>query len=93
MNKNEKIPLGWRVPNKIRDDFAQWCSDNGLVCQHDCAGALVIWPYLPSSVREAAKAEAKGQPSVDKKFWEIFGAGLEAALSGQPATPPHRRGK
>ena len=80
MNKNEKIPLGWRVSNKVRDQFAQWCSDNGVVCQDDCAGALVIWQYLPAAVREAAKLEAKGLPSVDKDFWKMFEAGLELAL-------------
>ena len=84
MKKNvEKIKLGWYVPAECRDKFAQWCADNGLICQDDCAGALVIWQYLPSQIREAAKLEAKGIPSVNKQFWVELRAGFESYIAEQ----------
>ena len=79
----EKAKLGWYVPRDCRDKFAQWCADNGLICQEDCAGALVIWQYLPAAVREQAKLEAKGIAPVDKKFWKQFRAGLELGEQAQ----------
>ena len=94
MKKNpEKIKLGWYVPTECRDKFSQWCADNGLICQDDCAGALVIWTYLPAAIREQAKLQAKGTAAIDEKFWEQFRAGLELALQVRANTPQEKPGR
>ena len=85
MSKNsDKSMLGWYVPVDCRNKFAQWCTNNGLICQDDAAGALTLWPYIPSAIREQAKLQAKGIAAVDEKFWDAFRAGLELALQAQP---------
>lgn len=91
--KAEKIKLGWYVLRDCRDKFAQWCADKGVLCQEDCAGALIIWQYLPSEIREAAKAEAKGIPSVDKQFWADLRAGFEAYIAQQANNQSQKRKK
>lgn len=83
MRQDEKITTGWRVPAKIKESFVEFCAQVGALAQEDCAGALVIWPYLPAAVREQAKLEAKGIAAVDKKFWEQFRAGLELGIQAQ----------
>ena len=79
----EKTSLGWEVLPEVKDRFRDWCVDKGCLTQDDCAGALTIWPHLPSIIREKAKKESKGISSIDVKFWEQFSAGLELALQAQ----------
>ena len=88
-----KIPLGWEVPPEIKDLFRDWCIDNGLVVQNDCAGALVIWPYLPSAIRERAKLQAKGVAAIDEKFWNQFRIGLEMALQARANIQQEKQGR
>ncbi len=90
---DEQTQLGWRVPVKVRDTFAKFASEIGTVTQEDCAGALTIWPYLPSEIREQAKLAAKGLVEVDPAFWEDFRSGVRMALRAQANNPPQRRGK
>ena len=93
MNDNQKSVLGWRVPVKAKDNFTAYCDKVGGRYEDHAGGCLFIWGFLPPDVQKQAILASKGIGEVDEKFWEIFGAGLEAALSGQPATPPRRRGK
>lgn len=83
MTTDKKITTGWRIPVKIKESFVGFCADVGALAQEDCAGALVIWQYLPAAVRERAKLEAKGKAAVDKNFWKQFRAGLELGIQAQ----------
>ena len=96
-NCEKKIALGWEILPKTKDFFRDWCIDNGMVVQNDCAGALTIWPYLPAAIRERAKLQANGIAAIDEKFWEQFRAGLELALQARaniqrekPDRKPHK---
>jgi len=71
MKKNpEKIKPGWWLPVKVKESFADFCSDVGHHIQEDFAGALFIWPYLPAQLREWATLDAKDNPVVKPEFWE-----------------------
>lgn len=85
---DEQTQLGWKVPLKVKDDFAKFSNKVGTVIQEDCAGALTIWPYLPSEIREQAKLAAKGIADVEPAFWEDFRSGVRVALKGQANNPP-----
>jgi len=82
-NYKGKIQLGWEVPPEVKESFRDWCINKGVLVQEDCAGALVIWKHLPSIIREKAKLEAKGTPSIDAEFWKQFSQGLELAVQAQ----------
>lgn len=88
----EKSQLGWKVYTFVKDSFRDFCIENGLVVQDDCAGALVIWPYLPAAIRERAKIQANGIESIDKEFWEQFRAGLESALQARANIRQEKQG-
>ena len=80
-SNSEKIRLGWEVPKELRNSFRDWCVNKGVLVQEDCAGALIIWQFLPAEIREAAKMEAKGTPSLNKKFWSDFQTGFAQYIS------------
>ena len=79
----EKVTAGWPVPVEAKRSFTEFCAKSGSLAQEDCAGALVMWQYLPAQIREWARLEAKGIPSVDKEFWRAFEAGLQAGITSQ----------
>ncbi len=84
MKKNiEKTNTGWPIPTTIKESFSNFCADKGTIAQEDCAGALLIYQYLPAQVREQARLEAKGLQSIDKKFWKKFCEGVELGLQAQ----------
>jgi hypothetical protein len=93
MAEIEKVQTGWIIPVKIKESFVTFCAEKGALAQEDCAGALVIWQYLPAQIREWAKLEAKGLPSIDKKFWEQFRHGLELGLQAQVNIQPNKPAK
>jgi hypothetical protein len=89
MEKNDKkIKTGWLIPVGIKDLFVNFCAEKGNIAQEDCAGALLIWQYLPAQVREQARLEAKGVQAIDKKFWKQFCSGVELGLRDQLNTQP-----
>ncbi len=90
---DEQVQLGWKVPLAVKENFTTFSNKVGTLIQEDCAGALTIWPYLPSEIREQAKLAAKGLVEVDPAFWEDFRSGLRMALRGQANNPPKKRGK
>jgi len=84
MKRNiEKIKTGWYIPVPLKEQFVTFCADMGNLAQEDCAGALLIWQYLPAQIRESARLEAKGIRAVDKRFWKHFRAGLELGIQAQ----------
>lgn len=72
IKKLETTKPGWNLPVPVRDKFSEWCQNMGNKAQDDCAGALVVWPLLPASVREAAKMVAKGIIPYNEDYWERF---------------------
>lgn len=78
---------------KVKDDFADFCTEKGNIIQEDCAGALLIWQYLPAQIRESARLEAKGIRAVDKRFWKHFQAGLELGIQAQLNNQQQKQGK
>ena len=94
MKKNEeKTKTGWPIPLSIKDSFVNFCADMGNLAQEDCAGALLIWQYLPAQIRESARLEAKGIRAVDKRFWNHFRAGLELGIQAQSNNLPQKPDK
>ena len=89
----EKIQTGWQVPVSCKDSFTEFCDRVGSLVQEDCAGALVIWQYLPAQLRELAKLQAKGLVEVDQKFWDQFHQGLELGIQAQSNIPPQKPDK
>lgn len=79
----EKVKTGWLIPIPVKESFVAFSAEKGTVAQEDCAGALLIWQYLPAQIREEARLEAKGVHSIDKKFWEQFCQGLELGIEAQ----------
>jgi len=75
MEAIEKIKTDWEIPAHVRESFVEFCGEKG-VPEEDCAGALVIWQYLPVAIRKQAKLEAKGF-AAGKKFWNGFRVGIE----------------
>ena len=88
---DEVVQLGWKVPIGVRDSFATFSNKMGTVIQEDCAGALMIWPYLPAEIREQAKLAAKGLVEIDSVLWDEFHAGLRKGLKARGNTPPKKR--
>lgn len=82
-NNEGKIKIGWLIPEPIKERFVNFCAEKGNLAQEDCAGALLIWQYLPAQIRESARLEAKGIRAVDKRFWKHFRAGLELGIQAQ----------
>ncbi len=89
----KKIKTGWLVPIELKESFVNFCAEKGNVAQEDCAGALLIWQYLPAQIREQARLEAKGVQSVDKKFWKQFSLGLELGIQAQLSIQQQQQGK
>jgi hypothetical protein len=89
----EKIQTGWKIPVTCKDSFTKFCDEVGSLVQEDCAGALLIWQYLPAQIRELAKMHAKGVTKIDKKFWDQFRQGLELGIQAQSNTPPQKPDK
>jgi len=85
-------PVGWRVADDVKDVFTDFCKAVGANYEDSCAGALVIWQYLPAQIREWAILEAKGQPAVDREFWLDFAAGLQLGLRAQQGSQPKKGG-
>lgn len=81
VKNNEKSQTNWLIPNSVKESFTDFCVKSGTIAQDDCAGALLIWQYLPAVIREQAKLAAKGQGQIDKTFWDMFRAGLEIGLT------------
>lgn len=78
-----KVTAGWPIPADVKESFTKFCAEKGNLAQEDCAGALVIWQYLPAQIREYARLTAKGKPAVDADFWEQFSKGLELGIKAQ----------
>lgn len=94
MKKNEeKTKTGWPIPMSIKDSFVNFCAEMGNLAQEDCAGALLIWQYLPAQIRESARLEAKGIRAVDKRFWKHFQTGLELGIQAQLNSQQQKPGK
>ena len=93
MINTEKTKPGWFIPVKVKDSFVNFCADKGNIIQEDCAGALLIWQYLPAQIRESARLEAKGIRAVDKRFWKHFQAGLELGIQAQLDSPRQKPDK
>lgn len=72
MKKIDTTKPGWNLPVPVRDKFAEWCQSMGTKAQNDCAGALVVWPLLPASVRETAKMVANGIIPYNDEYWQRF---------------------
>lgn len=81
--KQEKVQLGWEISVKAKEEFMAWCRQNGIVVQVAAAGAIILYRYLPASVRELAQAHASGVEGLElpREFFEEFAAGLEEAFS------------
>lgn len=92
-NNAEKIKIGWLIPVPIKERFVDFCAEKGNLAQEDCAGALLIWQYLPAQIRESARLEAKGIRAVDKRFWKHFRAGLELGIQAQLNSPQQKPDK
>ena len=90
--KKETTKPGWNIPVDVRDSFTAFCAEVGTIAQEDCAGALLIWPYLPAQLREQAKLQAKGNAPIDKKWWQSFRAGFELALQARSNILQEKRG-
>ncbi len=86
--KKDKVTAGWPIPPEVKESFVEFCAEKGNLAQEDCAGALVIWQYLPAQIREWARVEAKGRPAVDPAFWDDFRRGLELGLRARLSNPP-----
>ena len=69
---DEISQTGWRIPRNAREKFVAWCDRMGTKAQEDCAGALIVWPRLPSSLREKAKLVAKEIVADDEDYWKRF---------------------
>jgi hypothetical protein len=84
MKKNEeKIKTGWPIPVSVKESFVNFCAKVGCLAQEDCAGALLIWQYLPAQIREKARLEAKNARLMDEDFWQQFSSGLELGIKAQ----------
>ena len=83
MEKNKRSQANWLIPDEVKNSFVEFCASIGTIAQEDCAGALVIWQYLPPAIREQAKLQAKGIAALDKKFWDQFRSGLELGIQAQ----------
>lgn len=70
--KNEKIKVGWTIPEQVKEDFVNFCTQKGTLAQEDCAGALVVWQSLPAQLREWAKDVAKGKTPARPSFWNYL---------------------
>jgi len=95
MVKNtDKSQTNWLIPIEVKEDFTTFCNKSGTIAQDDCAGALVIWQYLPAQIRERAKLEAKGIQAIDKDFWAEFRKVLDFSLAiGQRGKQPQKKSK
>lgn len=80
MTNKELTNVGWQIPVAVRDRFTAFSDRVGNKIQEDCAGALIVWLYLPAQLREWARLEAKGCSAVGEGFWEGFAEGLAAEL-------------
>ena len=82
IKKEEKIKVGWTIPEQVKDDFVTFCARKGTLAQEDCASALVVWQHLPATLREWAKAVAKGEKPCIPEFWyKTLPAAIEAAIT------------
>ena len=72
IKKPETTKPGWNLPVPVRDKFAEWCQTMGTKAQDDCAGALLLWPLVPSSIREQAKLVAKDAVPYNDAYWKAF---------------------
>jgi len=92
-NGNEIVQLGWKVPANVREQFGSFCNAHGGVTQEECAGALILWQYIPSEIREQAKMEAKGLAQVDKSFWLKLQEGLRQGWTERLDTLREKQGR
>ena len=84
MNNNEKIQIGWRLPQDLKDRFSGFCDKpSSDSMEEEAAGAIYVYMHLPQKIRELAKLEAKSVPMVDPAFWDDFGRGLELGIKAQ----------
>ncbi len=74
---------GWNISVEVRDTFTEFCKRKGTIAERDCEGALIIWQYLPSVLRDTAKAMASGEAQIETDFWKELEAGLQTALLKQ----------
>ena len=65
-SSGETTTTGWLIPAEVKDSFTKFCATKGSIIKEDCAGALVLWQYLPPEIREWARLEAKGIHSADQ---------------------------
>jgi hypothetical protein len=81
-SSGETTTTGWLIPVEVKDSFTKFCTTKGSIIKEDCAGALLIWQYLPPEIREWARLEAKGISSVDQPETTLHQK-LQKALSGR----------
>jgi len=90
---SNKVTAGWPIPPDVKESFTKFCAEKGNLAQEDCAGALLIWQFLPAQIREYARLSAKGKAVVDDDFWEQFSKGLEMGIKAQSNIRPQKPGK
>ena len=90
---SDKVTAGWPIPPDVKESFVKFCAERGNLAQEDCAGALLIWQYLPAQIREYARLAAKGKKVVDDAFWEDFSKGLELGIKAQSRNRLQKLGK
>jgi hypothetical protein len=91
--KMKKIQLSWYVSTEVKSAFTEFCTENGLVIQDDCAGALTLWRHVPAEIRELAKLEAKGLREPAVAFWDEFARGLRRGIRDQLDAQQQKPGK
>jgi len=73
--------LGWRVPESAKDRFTTFCDRKSQGYQGNAAGALFLWPFLPSRLREWAILSAHEDPEApDEVFWAGFASAFDATV-------------
>ena len=94
MEKNNgKTKLGWCIPKNIREDFTEFCATKGTLIQEECAGALIIYQFLPAEIRELARLQAKGVEDINSDFWKDFASALRLGIKAQQDNLHKRRKK
>lgn len=78
--QDDKIGLGWKVRETIKDRFVDYCISVGSQRQDACAGALVVWEFLSPRIREAAVRVAKGAATLEDVKQAIRTDGLAGTL-------------
>lgn len=63
---------GWRIPDQIRLEFAQWCEKNNHSLEEEATFAVFLWPKLPGRIQEWARRSMANDPEYGPAFWKVF---------------------